>query len=79
MLTPNRILLQHTLFKHHTLALTAMGKQEMPGLAPNKHHLQLLLDKLQQQSFLVKRSDALACSYTITCKGIAEGIRLKSL
>ncbi len=79
MLTLNRILLLNTLIKHGTLTLKDVGKHETLGLTPNKHHLQVLLDQLEQQSCIQKLNGALPCTYTITDKGIAEGNRLRAV
>ena len=79
MLTLNRTLLLNTLIKHETLTLTDIGKQENLGLTPNKHHLQILLDQLEQEACIQKLNGAIRCTYTVTDKGIAEGNKLKAL
>ena len=79
MLTLNRKLLLNTLIKHETLTLTDIGKKENLGLTPNKHHLQVLLDKLEQESYIKKLNGSMPGTYTITDKGIAEGNRLKAV
>ena len=79
MLKLNRTLLPNTLIKHETLTVTDIGKQENLGLTPNKHHLQLLLDQLEQQSFIQKLDGAKPCTYTVTDKGIAEGNKFKAV
>jgi len=79
MSTLNRTLLLNTLIKHETLTLTDIGKQENLGLTPNKHHLQMLLDQLEQESCIQKLSGAMPCTYTVTDKGIAEGNNLKAV
>jgi hypothetical protein len=79
MLTLNRTLLLNTLIKHETLTLPDIGKQENLGLTPNKYHLQMLLDQLEQESCIQRLSGASPSTYTITDKGIAEGIRLGAL
>jgi hypothetical protein len=75
----NRILVLNTLVKHETLTLTDISKKENLGLVPNKHHLQLLLDRLEHGSLIQKLSGAAICTYTITDKGIAESRRLKAV
>ncbi len=77
MLTLNRKLLLNSLIQHETLTLTDIGREKNLGLTPNKHHLQLLLDELEQDSFIQKLSGAIPCTYTVTDKGIAEGNRLR--
>ena len=79
MLTLNRTLLLNTLIQHETLTLTDIGKQQNLGLTPNKHHLQVLLDQLEQDLYIQRLSGAIPCTYTITDDGIAEGKRLKTL
>lgn len=79
MLTLNRTLLLNTLIKHETLTLTDIGKKENLGLTPNKHHLQILLDELEQQSCIQKLGGAMPCTYTVTDKGIADGNKLKAV
>jgi hypothetical protein len=79
MLTLNRKLLLHTLIQHETLTITDIGKEQNLGLTPNKHHLQLLLDELEQDSYIQKLGGAVPCTYTVTDKGIAEGNRLKAV
>jgi len=79
MLKLNRTLLLNTLIKHETLTLTDIGKPVNLGLTPNKHHLQMLLDELEQQSFIQKLHGAIPCTYTVTDKGIAEGNNLKAV
>jgi hypothetical protein len=79
MLTLNRTLLLNTLIKHETLTLTDIGKKENLGLTPNRHHLQILLDQLEQQSCIQKLDGAKPCTYTVTDKGIAEGNKLKAI
>jgi hypothetical protein len=79
MLTLNRKLLLNTLIKHETLTLTDIGKEQNLGLVPNKHHLQLLLDELEQDSYIQKLRGAVPCTYTVTDKGITEGNRLKAV
>ena len=79
MLTLNRKLLLNTLIKHETLTLTDIGREKNLGLTPNKHHLQLLLDELEEDSYIQKLDGAMPCTYTVTDKGIAEGNRLKTV
>lgn len=79
MLTLNRRLLLNTLIKHETLTITDIGREQNLGLIPNKHHLQLLLDELEQDSYIQKLGGAVPCTYTVTNKGIAEGNRLRAV
>jgi hypothetical protein len=59
--------------------VTDIGKEQNLGLTPNKHHLQLLLDELEQDSYIQKLGGAVPCTYTVTDKGIAEDKRLNTL
>lgn len=79
MLTLNRKLLLNTLIKHETLTLTDIGREKNLGLTPNKHHLQLLLDELEEDSYIQKLDGVMPCTYTVTDKGIEEGNRLKTV
>jgi hypothetical protein len=79
MSTLNRKLLLSTLIKHETLTLEDVGEEKNLGLIPDKHHLQLLLDELEEESYIQKLQGAVPCTYTITDKGIAEGNRLKEV
>ena len=79
MSTLNRIRVLNTLAKHETLTLDDMSKKENLGIAPDMNHLQLLLDKLEQGSYIQKLNGAVRCTYTITDKGIAEADRLKAV
>lgn len=75
MLTLNRKLLLNTLIQHKTL--TDIGREKKPGFTPNKHPLRLLLDELEQDSYIQKPGGAIPCTNTVTDKGITEGNRLK--
>ena len=75
----NRKLLLNTLIKHETLTLTDIGKEQILGLVPEKHHLQFLLDELEQDSYIQKLSGIVPSTYTISDKGIAEGNRLSRI
>ena len=75
----NRKLLLNTLIKHETLTLTDIEKEEILGLVPEKHHLQFLLDELEQDSFVQKLNGIVPTTYTISDKGIAEGNRLSRI
>jgi hypothetical protein len=79
MSTLNRKLLLNTLIKHETLTLEDVGEEKNLCLIPNKHHLQLLLDELEEESYIQKLEGAVPCTYTITDKGIAERNRLKQV
>ena len=79
MSTLNRTLVLNTLIKHETLTLQDLGKEENLGISANGHHLQLLVDELEEESYIQKIGGAVPSTYTITDKGLAEGKRLKEL
>jgi hypothetical protein len=79
MSTLNRALVLNTLIKHETLTFPDLGKNENLGITANQHHLQLLVDELEEDSYIQKLDGANPCTYTITDKGIAEGKRLMAL
>jgi hypothetical protein len=79
MSTLNRILFLNTLIKHETLTLPDLGKEENLGISANEQHLQLLVDELEEGSYIQKLDGAEPSTYTITDKGIAEGKRLMAL
>lgn len=74
----NRKIILDTLIKHETIMLSEFGNDQNMGFKPNMVHMQLLLDELEQESFIQKLSGAVSCTYSITNKGIEEGERLNS-
>ena len=76
MVTLNRTIVLNTLIQHETLTLDDFAKEENLGLVPNTHHLRLLLEELEGDSYVQQLSGTALCTYTITDKGIAEGKRL---
>jgi hypothetical protein len=79
MSTLNRALVLNTLIQHETLTFPDLGKKENLGVTANQHHLQLLVDELEEDSYVQKLGGTIPCTYTITDKGIAEGKRLMAL
>ncbi len=79
MSTLNRTLILNTLIKHETLTFPDLGKEENLGFTANQHHLQLLVDELEEDSYIQKIGGTNPFTYTITDKGIAEGKRLMAL
>ena len=75
----NRIVVLNTLIRHETLTVEDLSKEENLGMIPNEHHLKLLLEELEQGSYVKQLGGTALCTYTITNKGIAEGKRLKAL
>jgi predicted transcriptional regulator len=74
MITLNRTRVLNTLIKHETLTRDDLGKEENLGLTANEQHLTLLLEELEEASYIEKLNGT--CTYTITEKGIEEGRRL---
>ena len=79
MSTLNRIVVLNALIKHETLTLPDLSKEENLGMIPNEHHLRLLLDDLEESSYIQQLRGAAVCTYTITAKGIKEGKRINAL
>lgn len=79
MPTLNRTLVLNTLIKHETLTLDDFAKEENLGIIPNEHHLRLLLEELESDSYVEQLDGTILCTYTITDKGIAEGKRLSDV
>jgi hypothetical protein len=74
----NRAIVLHTLIRHETLIIEDIGKEENLGFVPNVEHLQFLflLNELQESGYIESLDGVLPCTYTITDKGIKEGVRL---
>ncbi|HZF65604.1 MAG TPA: hypothetical protein VEZ55_14015 [Chitinophagaceae bacterium] len=79
MSTLNRTLVLSTLIKHETLTVTDFSKEENLGMIPNALHLNLLLEELEEESFIQQLNGTELRTYTITDKGIAEGKRLDTV
>ena len=76
LLPVNRKILLDTLIKHETLTEEDIAKEENLGLVPNKDQLGFLLSELTLSGHILVLSGAVPVTYTITQKGIDEGIRL---
>lgn len=73
----NRKILLDTLIKHETLTEVDIAKEKNLGLIPNKAQLGFLLSELILSGHIQVLSGAQQVTYTITQKGIDEGIRLQ--
>jgi predicted transcriptional regulator len=73
----NRKILLDTLIKHETLTEDDIAKEENLGLVPNKEHLGFLLSELRSSGHIQVLSGAVPVTYSITQKGIDEGVRLR--
>ena len=72
----NRTIVLNTLIKHETLTATDVEKEENLGLVPDGNNLKFLLDELVESGHISILGGASKLTYTITNKGISEGIRL---
>lgn len=66
-----------TLIKHETLTIDDLAKKENIGIVPDATHLRLLLEELRDSGHLQDLPGVVPLTYTITKKGIDEGVRLK--
>ncbi|RYY01091.1 MAG: hypothetical protein EOO53_19755 [Gammaproteobacteria bacterium] len=73
----NRKILLDTLIKHETLTEDDIAKVENLGVVPNKEQLGFLLSELTLSGHIQVLTGAEPVTYTITQKGIDEGIRLQ--
>jgi hypothetical protein len=74
----DRKIVLDTLIKHETLTIDDLNKPENLGVCPDPVHLQLLLEELAGSGYLENLPCVLPVTYTITKKGIDEGVRLKT-
>lgn len=77
--TLDRKIVLETLIKHETLTIDDLGKKENIGVVADKNHLQLLLTELLNSGHLEDLPGVKPLTYTITQKGIEEGVRLRSV
>ena len=76
MTTLSKNLVLNTLIQHETLTIDSISKQETLGLTPNVYHLNSLLHQLKETGHIDILNNVMPVTYTITSKGIDEGIRL---
>jgi hypothetical protein len=76
--TINRKIVLDTLIQHETLTIDDLGKKEIIGVVADKNHLQLLLTELSNGGYLEDLPGVQPLTYTITKKGIEEGVRLRA-
>jgi len=76
MVTINRTILLNTLIRHETLTIGDIAKEENLGMIPNEDHLLFLLTELSESGHIYLLSGVVPSTYTITNKGITEGMRL---
>jgi hypothetical protein len=73
----DRKIVLETLIKHETLTIDDLEKKENIGIVPDAAHLRLLLEELRDSGHLENLPGVIPLTYTITKKGIDEGVRLK--
>jgi hypothetical protein len=72
----NRRLLLNTFIKHETMTIVEAGSEENLGFVPPAEHLRFLLEELTGEGHLFVLDGVFPPTYTITVKGIEEGVRL---
>lgn len=73
-------LVLNTLIQHETLTIDDLTKKENIGvLISDTTHLRLQLEELKDNGYLEDLAGVTPLTYTITKKGIDEGVRLKKL
>jgi len=79
LLPVNRKVPLDTLIKHETLTQRDIAKEGNLGVVPTKDQPGFLLSELRLSGHILVLSGAEPVTYTITQKGIDEGIRLGGL
>lgn len=67
------------MIRHETLSIEDLAKQETLGLTPDVTHLKYLLAELHDSGHLQQLQGVSPTTYTITRKGIEEGMRLRKI
>jgi predicted transcriptional regulator len=75
----NRTMVLNSLIKHETLTITDIAKEENLGIVPDKTHLNYLINELIESGHVHALDGVIPTTYTITTKGINEGMRLQRL
>jgi len=75
----NRTMVLNSLIKHETLTITDIAKEENLGIVPDKNHLNYLINELVESGHVHALDGVIPTTYTITTKGINEGMRLQRL
>jgi hypothetical protein len=68
-----------TLIKHETLTIDDLAKKETIGVIADVAHLRFLVEELKDSGHLQNLPGVVPLTYTITKKGIDEGVRLRNL
>lgn len=76
MSTLNKSIVLDSLIKHETLSIDDISKEANLGMVPNMNHLNSLLIDLKSSGYIDILNDIKPVTYTITEKGIQEGVRL---
>ena len=75
----DRKIVLDALIRHETLALPDLAKKENLGVVPDITHLKYLLEELDGNGQLQILPGTDPVTYTITQKGIEEGLRLRNM
>jgi hypothetical protein len=75
----DRTIVLETLIKHETLTIEDLMKKENSGVMPDQVHLKFLLEELSDSGHIVHLKGVTPLTYSITRKGIEEGVRLGKL
>jgi hypothetical protein len=73
----DRGLVLDSMISHETLTVADLAKQEALGTTPDIIHLEYLLEELHDSGHLQQLPGVTPLTYTITKKGIEEGVRLR--
>lgn len=72
----NRVMVLNCFIKHETLTVKSLMEEKILGVRSGEAHLNFLLDELTDAGLLQRLNGLVPVFYTITSKGIAEGMRL---
>lgn len=75
----DRKIVLDALIRHETLTLPDLVKKENLGVVPDITHLKYLLEELNGSGHLQNLPGVNPLTYTITHKGIEEGLRLRNM
>lgn len=67
------------MISHETITVTDLTKPENLGMTPDVTHLRYLLEELRGSGYLKELQGVSPLTYTITEKGIEEGVRLRNM
>jgi hypothetical protein len=73
----DRKLVLDVMIRHETLTVPDLAKKETLGITPDLTHLEYLLEELHDSGHLQELPGVTPLTYTITKRGIEEGLRLR--